>query len=72
VARQGLRASASVAPQLVDLTHPLAGVGGAANAMTITTDALGDVTVVGPGAGRRETGFALLNDLITIQTRSGS
>jgi homoserine dehydrogenase len=28
------------------------------------------VTVVGPGAGRRETGYALLNDLITIAGRT--
>ncbi len=49
-----------------NLDHPLAGVGGATNAMTITTDTLGDVTIVGPGAGRRETGFSLLNDLIAI------
>lgn len=61
---------ASVEPQLVELSHPLAGVGGAANAVTISTDTLGEITIVGPGAGRRETGFALLNDLITIQTRS--
>jgi homoserine dehydrogenase len=57
---------ASVAPQLVDLDHPLAGVGGATNAMTVTTDTLGEVTIVGPGAGRRETGFSLLNDLLAI------
>lgn len=63
---------ASVAPQLVNLDHPLAGVGGATNAMTITTDTLGDVTIVGPGAGRRETGFSLLNDLITIEKESQS
>ena len=43
---------------------------GATNAMTITTDTLGDVTVVGPGAGRRETGFSLLNDLIAIAKES--
>jgi homoserine dehydrogenase len=61
---------ASVEPQLVDLDHPLAGVGGATNAMTITTDTLGDVTIVGPGAGRRETGFSLLNDLIAIAKES--
>ncbi len=64
--RDGDRVRASVAPQLMDLGHPLAGVGGATNAMTITTDTMGDVTIVGPGAGRRETGFALLNDLLTI------
>jgi len=64
--RDGGEVRASVAPQLMDLDHPLAGVGGATNAMTITTDTLGEVTIVGPGAGRRETGFALLIDLITI------
>ncbi len=67
--RDGTVVRASVAPQVIDLSHPLAGVGGATNAMTITTDTLGDVTIVGPGAGRRETGFALLNDLITINSR---
>jgi homoserine dehydrogenase len=64
--RDGDRVRASVGPQLVDLAHPLAGVGGATNAMTIATDTLGDVTIVGPGAGRTETGFSLLNDLIAI------
>jgi homoserine dehydrogenase len=64
--RDGDRVRASVGPQLVDLAHPLAGVGGATNAMTIATDTLGDVTIVGPGAGRIETGFSLLNDLIAI------
>ena len=61
---------ASVSPQLMELSHPLAGVGGATNAMTITTDTLGDVTIVGPGAGRVETGFSLLNDLLAIRRRS--
>jgi homoserine dehydrogenase len=68
--REGNEVRASVGPQLVDLDHPLAGVGGATNAMTITTDTLGDVTIVGPGAGRRETGFSLLNDLISIAKES--
>jgi homoserine dehydrogenase len=44
----------------------LAGVMGATNAVTVTTDTLGDVTIAGPGAGRRETGFSLLIDLIEI------
>jgi len=57
---------ASVAPVRLPLTHPLASVGGATNAITFTTDLLGDVTLVGPGAGRKETGFALLSDLLEI------
>jgi len=68
--RDGRDVRASVGPQLVELSHPLAGVGGATNAMTITTDTLGDVTIVGPGAGRRETGFSLLNDLIHLRRSS--
>ena len=53
---------------LVRLPHsdPLAGVGGATNAITLVTDLLGDVTLVGPGAGRQETGFAILADLLAI------
>jgi len=68
--REGDAVRGSVSPQLVDLDHPLAGVGGATNAMTISTAALGDVTVVGPGAGRRETGFAVLNDLLHMRRHS--
>ena len=63
---EGGRARAAVAPEEVEMSHPLAGVRGAANALTITTDTLGDVTITGPGAGRRETGFSLLADLIKI------
>ncbi len=54
----------SVAPEEVPVTHPLAGVMGATNALTISTDVLGDVTIVGPGAGRAETGYSALVDII--------
>lgn len=63
---EGNYIKASVAPEEIDLTHPLASVMGASNAATISTDALGDVTIVGPGAGRRETGYSMLSDLIEI------
>jgi len=56
----------SVAPEMIDLSHPLAGVMGATNALTFTTDLLGDVTIVGPGAGKIQTGFAILTDLLSI------
>jgi len=62
--RTGDGIEGSVGPQEVDLTHPLAGVMGATNALTITTDTLGDVTIVGPGAGRVETGYSALIDII--------
>ena len=58
---------ASVRPQRVALSHPLAGIGGATNACTFTTELLGDVTIVGPGAGRLATGYALVEDLIALR-----
>ncbi len=67
--RDGGRVRAEVAPRLVELGQPLAGVMGATNAVAIRTDALGEVTVVGPGAGRAQTGFAMLADLLTIARR---
>jgi homoserine dehydrogenase len=57
---------AGVAPEMVPMTHPLAGVMGATNALTFTTDLMGDVTIVGAGAGRMQTGFAILTDLLSL------
>ena len=57
---------ASVRPIKVPLDHPLASVSGATSAITYTTELLGEVTLVGPGAGRLETGYALVNDLLSI------
>jgi len=65
--QEGNLVKASVEPEEIDLSHPLAGVMGATNAITITTDALGEVTIVGPGAGKRETGYSMLVDLIKIR-----
>lgn len=66
VARTPDGVAASVAPAEIPLTHPLASVGGATNALTFTTDTLRDVTIIGPGAGREETGQALLSDMLAI------
>ena len=60
---------ASVQPVRVGSDHPLYGIGGATNAVTFTTDVLGQVTLVGPGAGRLETGYALLVDLIAMHRK---
>lgn len=61
----------SVGPVRVPLAHPLAGVSGATNAVTYSTDLLGDVTLVGAGAGRLQTGFGLLSDLLDIHRLGG-
>jgi len=63
---EGDRFVARVRPQLLPLSDPLAGVGGPINAITLDTDTLGGVTLVGPGAGRTATGYALLGDLLDI------
>lgn len=58
--------SASVAPQRISASHPLASVSGGTNAVTYSTDLLGDVTLVGAGAGGVQTGFGILSDLLHI------
>jgi homoserine dehydrogenase len=66
VTRDGSGVRASVKPEKVALTDPLAAVGGATNALTFVTDLLGEVTIVGPGAGKVETGYSLLIDMLAI------
>lgn len=57
---------ARVAPTPVPITDTLASVSGALNALRMETDVLGEVMIIGAGAGRRPTGYALLNDIIEI------
>lgn len=67
VTRADGRVVASVYPVRLPLTHPLASVGGATNALTFDTDLLGEVTLIGPGAGGIATGFALLSDILALR-----
>ena len=60
---------ARVAPLALPAHHPLAGISGPVNAVAFHTDLLGTVTVSGPGAGRIETAYALLSDIIAIHER---
>jgi homoserine dehydrogenase len=60
------RVVASVKPDAIPLTDPLAGVMGVTNAITYDCDLLGPITLVGAGAGSVQTGFAMLIDLINI------
>lgn len=57
---------ASVKPVLLPESNPLAGIKGAQNAIQYRTDLLGEITLIGPGAGRKETAGALIEDLIHI------
>jgi len=64
--------SCSVAPQKLDPSHPLFGISGATNAVMFDTRFLGPVTISGPGAGRKETAYALLSDIIAIDAHQAT
>jgi homoserine dehydrogenase len=66
VSRAGESVSGYVEPRAVDLANPLASISGAANAVTLTTDNLGEITVSGPGAGKKETAQGILSDMLEI------
>ncbi len=65
---EGEKIIAQVRPEKLDLSDPLAQVNGSMNAITFSTDLLGDITITGPGAGGVETGYAILSDLLTLNT----
>lgn len=64
--KAGDKVIASIAPEKIEMTDPLASISGATNAIAYNCDLLGTVTLSGAGAGKAETGFSLLIDLITI------
>lgn len=67
--REGDLVKVSVAPEEVPLSDPLANILGTLNAITFSTDTIGEVTIVGRGAGGREAGYALFSDLISISRK---
>lgn len=58
------RLEARVEPTELPESDPLARIDGVLNAISIQTDTLPEVTIIGPGAGRLQTGQGLLADLI--------
>lgn len=62
----GEKIDARVSPHKVPLSDPLAGIMGASNALTFDLDLMGKVTIQGPGAGKKETGFSILSDILAI------
>jgi homoserine dehydrogenase len=62
---------ASVEPLALPLTDPLARVDGVLNALTIETDTVSEVTIVGPGAGREQAGQGIFADLVGLARASG-
>jgi homoserine dehydrogenase len=57
---------ARVHPSLVPLSHPLASVHGAFNAIYVEAEAAGELMFYGHGAGGRPTASAVVGDLVTV------
>ena len=51
---------------MVPIEDPIAGVSGVSNCVQITGDFVGDIMLVGPGAGRGATASAVLSDLVDV------
>ena len=60
------RVEARVHPAMIPLDHPLARVEGAENAVFVEGDLVGQVELVGQGAGGRPTASAVVGDLIDL------
>ncbi|WP_431878136.1 homoserine dehydrogenase [Amycolatopsis sacchari] len=58
--------SARVHPVMIPRSHPLAGVGGAFNAVFVEADAAGELMFYGQGAGGAPTASAVLGDLVAV------
>lgn len=63
---EGGGVSVRVHPALVPLTHPLASVRGAFNAVFVEAEAAGDLMFYGRGAGGTPTASAVLGDLVSV------
>lgn len=55
-----------VHPMLVPLTHPLSNVSGSNNGILVTGDVVGEIVMVGPGAGQMPTASAIVGDTINL------
>jgi homoserine dehydrogenase len=57
---------ARVEPLTLPLTDPLSRVDGVMNALTIHTDTVREVTIIGPGAGPEQAGQGIFADLVAL------
>src|SRR5271154_691243 len=60
--------SVRVHPAFLYAGHPLAGVSGPFNAVTLESEAITEITLSGPGAGGRATASAVLGDVVSVMT----
>jgi homoserine dehydrogenase len=60
------KVSARVFPALLPLTHPLATISGSNNAVFLQGETIGEIMLMGPGAGGPPTSTAVVSDIISI------
>jgi homoserine dehydrogenase len=60
------KVSVRVFPALLPLTHPLAAIGGSNNAVFLQGDTIGEIMLMGPGAGGPPTSTAVVSDIVSI------
>ncbi len=60
------RVSVRVFPALLPLEHPLAAISGSNNAVFVQGDAIGEIMLMGPGAGGMPTATAVVSDVVSI------
>jgi len=66
IKKSGKRLKVSVEPVLVGNEHPLYHVEGVQNAVNISSDIVGQITLQGPGAGMFPTASAVIEDLVYV------
>ena len=60
------RVSVRVFPALVPVDHPLAAISGSNNAVFLRGDEIGEIMLMGPGAGGVPTATAVVSDIVSI------
>lgn len=60
--------SARVQPVLVPVTHSIASLSGATNGIVVKGDAVGELMMIGPGAGQLPTASAVVGDVVNLAT----
>ena len=60
------KVSVRVYPALIPQQHPLASIGGAHNAVFLQGHAIGEIMLMGPGAGGVPTATAVVSDIVSI------
>jgi homoserine dehydrogenase len=55
-----------VEPLALPLTDPLSSIDGVMNALTIETDTVREITIIGPGAGPEQAGQGIFADLVSV------